>query len=86
MNDRNLEDTRMPEDEVEEFECALCEAVVPYFGSEVVINEKRICNGCAFEVADQAGYWSRLLKAERKVKELQGTLEIAKSLFSGIME
>ena len=74
MNDRDIEDTRQTAWETEgvgEFECTLCEDCFPFTGGEVVINEKPVCDGCACEVADQAGYWDRMLKAERKVKEYQ---------------
>ena len=77
MNDRDIEDTRMPEDEYEEFECDLCRQFNELTGLEVVIKEKYICNTCAHEVSYQLGHWDKMLKAERKVKELQLIDEIA---------
>lgn len=71
MNDRDIEDTRQTAWETEgeeEFECALCEEWFPLTGLEVKIKENLVCAGCACEVADQAGYWDRMLKAERKVR------------------
>ena len=62
MNDRNLEDTRMPEDEVEEFECYLCEGfyildcehITLTFnvrrGSKTVKTEKDICVYCSDKI------------------------------------
>ena len=70
MNDRDIEDTRMPDDEDEQFECALCENFYPLLGKETVINDKRICADCSIEDADQMGFWDRMFKAERKVKNL----------------
>lgn len=33
MNDRDIEDTRMPEDEEEQFECCVCENLYPLTAS-----------------------------------------------------
>jgi|APSaa5957512622_1039677.scaffolds.fasta_scaffold153740_2 hypothetical protein len=68
MNDRDIEDTRMPPDEREAFTCALCGSWPDLTGLEVVINGKRICDSCACEVSSQAGYFDKMLKAEREVK------------------
>ena len=76
MNDRDIEDTRMPDDEDEQFECALCENFYPLLGKETVINDKRICADCSIEDADQQGFLDRALKAARYVKKLEARLGI----------
>ena len=56
--------------EIERFKCALCKEDFEYFGDEVEVNENLVCAGCANDVECQTGTWDRMLKAERKVKEL----------------
>jgi len=63
-----------PPDEREVFECAICGNFPDLIGSEVVINGKRICDVCSCEVACQAGYFDRMLKAEREVKMFKNEL------------
>ena len=75
MNDRDIEDTRMPDDDYEEIECNLCQQFKELTGLEVVIKEKYICISCVHEAVEQSGYWDRMLKAEREVKMLKVELQ-----------
>jgi len=67
MDDRDIEDTREPQDEEEEFECSLCEELYILGTDHIEYRNKLICIFCAEDIGcELRGLYIRIRKGVRR--------------------